>query len=263
MFEERIGSEIFEVSHKLLPSPDAASYRNHIHSYCELLLFISGKAVFNIDGQLFTPRPYDLFFIPAATYHYLAPEPGVPYENYVIDLSPELVTQEQYDRIFTPRGRLNISRDSELLRFFTRLDSYRERYTDADFSQCALYLIKELLVYCSYIPRLRQDTERESRRLVSSIIDYIADNLEEPLNAETVARHFYLSKSHIQNTFSKEMHIGLKQYILQKKVFAADSALRLGGSPGEVCKRYSFSDYTSFYRLYRRFFGRSPRRADI
>ncbi len=259
MFEETIGNEIYEVSHKLLPSPDASSFRNHIHSYCELLLFISGNATLNVDGQLFTPRPYDLFFIPKATYHYIAPQVDTPYENYVIDLAPELMTQEQYDGIFSPPRRLNIRQDGELCRFFTRLDLYRERYSDADFSQCALCLIKELLVYCSYIPRREQPTERPTRRLVSDIVEYVADNLESPLNADIIAKHFYLSKSYIQNVFAEEMRIGLKQYILRKKVFAAENDLRSGVSPGDVCKKYSFSDYTSFYRLYRRFFSGSPR----
>ena len=91
MFQRQIGSSVLEVSHKLMESPNQSVYFNHIHNHCEILLFIRGQADYNIDGQIFSPSPYDLLFIPAATYHYLIPTASVPYENYVIGIDPQTV----------------------------------------------------------------------------------------------------------------------------------------------------------------------------
>jgi len=65
MFQKKIGDSILEVSHKRIESPDKSVYFNHIHDYCEVLLFICGDADYIIDGQTFHPSPYDLIFIPS------------------------------------------------------------------------------------------------------------------------------------------------------------------------------------------------------
>ncbi|MBR2461156.1 MAG: helix-turn-helix domain-containing protein [Clostridia bacterium] len=261
MFEEKIGNMILEVSHKLIPSPSSSAYQNHIHNYCELLLFISGDADFNIDGQMYSPKPYDLFLIPEATYHYIIPRPNAPYENYVIDFSPVLMNPHHYQRVFTPPYKINIYSDSAFLNYFHLLDRYSEIYTPEDFRECALLLIREMLVYCSYQTKLYSEQELPDNRLVRLITDYISENITAQLNAEIIAKHFFLSKSYVQNVFSSCMHIGLKQYILQKKIFAAHSDLERGATPGEVCKKYHFNDYTGFYRLYKKLLGAPPKNA--
>ena len=55
------------------------------------------------------------------------------------------------------------------------------------------------------------------------------------------------------------MHIGLKKYIMQKKIYAAHADLSGGISPMDVCEKYAFGDYSIFYRLYKKTFETSPR----
>ena len=258
MFNERIGNTVYEVSHKKIQSPQSDTYQNHIHSFCEILLFISGDADFNIDGQLYHPKPYDLFLIPSGTYHYIMPKETAPYENYVIDFSPEIISEKHVERIFTPPYKLNIRSDNEFIYFFKRLDTYREKYSDEDFAECSLALIRELLIYCSYQPRIAL-SDTPHNKLVKSAVEYISENLTEPLNADIISKHLFVSSSYLQNTFSEVMHIGLKQYILQKKIYAARADMEKGTTPGEACKKYQFNDYTGFYRLYKKHFGSAPK----
>ena len=258
MFEKSIGNTVFEVSHKRIEHPQIDNYQNHIHNFCEALLFIGGDADFNIDGHIYRPKPYDLFLIPPGTYHYIIPSEAVPYENYVIDFASEIVSEKHYERIFTPPYRMNIRSDNEFIRYFTTLDKYSERYDEEDFSECTLSLIKQMLVYCSYQPKTHP-SDTPHNKLIRSVVEYVSENLTEPLNAERISKQFFISPSYLQNTFSSVMHIGLKQYILQKKIFAARADMEKGASPGEVCKKYQFNDYTGFYRLYKKHFGSAPK----
>ena len=258
MFYAEIGSAFPEVSHKRIEAPSRSVYFNHIHNHCEILLFVSGRVEYNIDGQIFRPEPHDLLFVPAATYHYLIPTATEPYENYVIGLDPALVEPEHYGRLFLPPRMLHIRQDPELMGFFTRLDLYHSRYRQADFSRCAQALIRELVVWCSYRAEELAVSPSGAVSHAEEIARYITEHLEEPLDAGRIARHFLLSKSYVQNLFSRDMHIGLKQYIMQKKIYAAHSALAAGESPSRVCERYGFGDYSSFYRLYKRTFAASP-----
>ncbi len=259
MFEVKAKAPVFEISHKYVESPTAAQYAQHTHACCELLLFVRGDANFNIDGILHHPKPYDLLIIPQATYHYFIPLSPQPYENYVLDFSPDLIPIEHRQKLFANPTILNIGDDAEFCRFFGLLDLYYNTYKPEDFALACRSLLRELLIFCSY--RLDSSTPVESMRnpLVETMLQLIAENLEKPLDAAFLAREMMLSKSYVQNVFSQEMHIGLKKYITQKKLFAAQADLASGMSAADVCAKYEFSDYSSFFRHYKQMMGVSPR----
>lgn len=259
MFFRNIEDKILEVSHKRIEHPSRSVYFNHIHNQCELLLFISGEAEYNVDGKIFKPSPYDLIFIPGGVYHYLIPTSHVPYENYVIGINPDTIPAKHYSKLFSPPFVISIQEDTELKSFFSRLDFYDESYSDEDFSLSTLALTRELITYLYYRKETLSSPQGSRLERIDSIIKYISKNLEEPLNADIIARHLLLSKSYVQNMFSQNMHIGLKEYIMQKKIYAARADIIAGMSPIEACEKYSFGDYSSFYRLYKKTFSRSPR----
>ena len=258
MFEKQIGKSIFEVSHKCIEHPRKSVYFNHIHNHCEILLFISGNAKYNIDGQFFSPSPYDMLFIPAATYHYLIPTSSARYENYVIGISQDIVGEEHYKKLFSHPLMINIKDDAEIKGFFTRLDLYEKIYSAEDFESCVNALIRELVTYCSYKKRELNCGKVGSSTYIEDIVKYVSDHIEEELDADRIAHHFLLSKSYVQNIFSKEMHIGLKKYVMQKKIYSAHSDISNGMRPIDACEKYNFGDYSSFYRLYKKTFSHSP-----
>lgn len=258
MFQKQIIPGIEEIAHKRIERPAREIYFNHLHNHFELLFFVSGEAKFNIDGQVFTPAPYDLLLIPAGTYHYLVPTEAVPYENYVIGFQPGLLAEEHCRRLFSPPLIINARDDDELRGYFTRLDYYAEQYGEQDFAACSQALVRELLTYCSYRKDALAVRVGAPPSHIDEIIAYINDNLEKPINAEHIAQKFLLSKSYVQNIFSQQMHIGLKKFIMQKKIHAARADLAAGMSPSMVCEKYSFCDYSTFYRLYKKTFDASP-----
>ncbi len=260
MFKERIQGGFHEVSHKRTETPDGASYNNHVHSYCEILLFICGNADFNIDGTIYSPSPYDLLLIPDTKYHYLIPKAGEPYENYVLGFEKDILTQAQYDSIFSTPYVINIRDNAELCGFFTRLDYYNENYSREDFEKCATYLIRELLVYLGYLHKNDSDSIPFRNKQVHDIISIIDGNITEKLSADIIAKKLFLSKSYVQNIFSQVMHIGLMQYINQKKIFLAASDIEKGMTPSQAAEKYGFGEYSSFYRCYKKVLGTSPKK---
>ncbi len=258
MFKQTIPEGFYEVSHKRVEQPDGAEYNNHVHSYCEILLFMCGNADFNIDGTIYSPRPYDLLLIPDTKYHYLIPKAGEPYENYVLGFEKDILTSSQYDSIFSTPYVINIRADHELCGFFKRLDFYYDNYSREDFERCASLLIRELLVFLSYMPKDAAYSVPFRNKQVHDIIGIIDSHITEKLNADIIAGKLFLSRSYVQNIFSQVMHIGLMQYINQKKIFCAASDIEKGMSPSLAAEKYSFGDYSSFYRAYRKVLGSSP-----
>lgn len=259
MFESKAPFPVYEISHKYVENPDPNSYARHMHNCCELLLFVCGDANYNIDGILYKPNPYDLLVIPRATYHYFIPVSPLPYENYVLDFDQCVMAPKHVEKVFSRPVIINIKDDKEFCRFFKRLDFYHETYSREDFRTCADALLRELLVFISYRMDKSVLLEPERPPLVDTVLRLIEDNLEKPMDADFVAQELRLSKSYIQNMFSQSMHIGLKQYIVQKKIFAAHEDMMNGMSAGDASVKYAFSDYSVFFRMYKRFLGYPPR----
>lgn len=259
MFQIAISDMIPEVSHKRIEHPTQNVYYNHIHNHCEILLFISGQADYNIDGQIYSPSPYDLLFIPAATYHYLIPTASIPYENYVIGIDPSCINSVHYNNLFTAPLMISIKEDPQLLQFFKQMDHDQRMYEPNDLEICTTCLIRQIITYCAYHKPELTSGSSGSLPYIDGIIQFINNNLELPLDADMIAHHFSLSKSYVQNLFTQKMHIGLKKYIMQKKIYAAHADLSRGNTPMEVCEKYAFGDYSIFYRLYCKTFETSPR----
>lgn len=263
MFETVGGAPIYELSHKYVEEPSESDYGRHMHNYCEILLFVRGDANYNVDGIVYKPKPYDLLIIPRATYHYVIPVSPMPYENYVLDFDGSLIPPVHYKRLFSKPWIINIKEDRELCRFFKNIDLYHATYSEEDFAYVAKAWLRELLVFCSYRIESSVIVETERPPLVETILRLIEENLERPLDADFLARELMLSKSYLQNIFSQSMHIGLKQYIMQKKIFAAHNDLLAGMSSGDVCAKYCFSDYSVFFRLYKKMMGYSPKQTKL
>lgn len=258
MFLANIGKDIYDISHMALAEPSEHLYYKHMHSYCELLLFVEGDMDFCIGGDYYHLQPYDLLLIPQGTYHYGSLRTAARYENYVIDFYDVLLPPETIQKLFSPPTVFNIGGDKLLLQYFRLLDTYHERYSKTDFLFCAECLVREILIYCCYTSRISSPVIRERSTLIQNILDYIDKHLEEKLDVEILAENLNLSRSHIQNVFSQSMQIGLKQYIMQKKIFAAHNDLINGYSATAAAGKYHFNDYSTFFRVYKKTFGTPP-----
>ncbi|EIW27601.1 helix-turn-helix transcriptional regulator, partial [Pelosinus fermentans] len=95
--------------------------------------------------------------------------------------------------------------------------------------------------------------------LYLNLCDYINNHLGENLSLDHLASFFYTSKYHISHVFKDNMGISLHQYILKKRLQASKNGILSGIPFGELYHQYGFSDYTSFYRAFKKEFGLSPK----
>ena len=254
-------SPIQTISHCLQEQPLEASFQKHFHENYELLLIINGDVHYNIDGACYRLNRYDLLLIPASTYHFLIPISNQPYESYVINISSNFVNSDRLRSLFSSPQILNIANDAVLIRIFQLFDHYYDIYTPVDFADASNHLLHELVLYVSYKTNIGiiAPPTPHCHPLISRITSYIANNLQSELSAETIAKQLNFSKSYVQNAFSAAMGIGIRQYINQKKIYAAHQDILRGLSPNAAASKYGYLDYSSFYRQYKKAFGHSPK----
>ena len=93
---------------------------------------------------------------------------------------------------------------------------------------------------------------------VIKCIDYINDNLFNELSIEKLSKELNVSPSTISHTFTKEMRISPYRYILQKRLVNAQNRIANGESATAVAIDCGFSDYSGFYKQYKKAFGITP-----
>lgn len=258
MFAEEMDNAIYSVSHLIDKQPKQKEYIVHSHNYSEILLFLGGDADYFVDGMQYRLKLYDLILIPRHTLHCLSLNSTAPYENYVIHFYDDLLFIKNRERLFRSPNIFNVENDHELLDCFRKLDVLYETYDKEDFHCCAQCLCQEIVTHCCYRERIPADNVKISNVLLPNVLQYIAAHLDGALSADLLAKEFNVSRSHLQNSFSAEMKMGLKQYIMQKKIIAAHNDMAEGLSAGDAAAKYGFGEYSTFYRLYRKIFGVSP-----
>ncbi len=246
---------------KTRPLESPEDYDRHFHESCEILLFIKGDVHYNVDGNSYPLKPYDVVLIPPSTYHFAIPMSNEDYENYVINIKQPFLDAEGMQDLFSPPYIINISGDKMLRRMFSLLDYYFETLSMEDFKRASEHMLCEILICLSY--KQKEEVEvnfaTEGDLLISKITAFISENLDKELNADIIAKHLNFSRSYVQNRFSEVMGIGLKQYINRKKIYAAHADIMKGMSPNHAAQKYCFSDYSGFFRHYKRILGVSPK----
>lgn len=243
------------------PLDNSWQYDRHFHESCEILLFIKGDAHYNVDGNSYALKPYDIVLIPSSTYHFLIPLSNEDYESYVINIKGAFIGRERMEKLFSPPYIINISGDGMLRRMFSLLDYYFENYSYDDFKEASEYLLSEIVICLGYKQKEEVEVNLASGGdlLISKITAYVSENLDRDLNADIIAKHLNFSRSYVQNRFSEVMGIGLKQYINKKKIYAAHTDIQNGLAPNEAAQKYCFDDYSCFYRQYKKILGISPK----
>ena len=79
------------------------------------------------------------------------------------------------------------------------------------------------------------------------------------IKAEDIANALFFSKSYIMHLLKSKLHIGVMQYVRNKKILLAHQKIKNGEKPTEVYLKCGFSNYPSFYRAYTAYFGNSPK----
>ena len=90
------------------------------------------------------------------------------------------------------------------------------------------------------------------------VVKYINSHLHELLTVEQIAKAFYLSRSQLNRLFHKRIGSSVYQYIQLKRLIEARLMLKAGRNPGDVARACGYTDYSCFYKAYRKYFGAAP-----
>lgn len=244
----------------------------HTHDYYEFYLFLEGDLDLEISGHARPLHPGDMVLVPpGVSHHALMHSSDRPYRRFVLWVSQEYASRllkESPDYVFLMQRAATSARcyyhfhEAEFSSIQSRLIRLLEEFHSNRYGRnAAVYLaLNDLLLYMNRIIYEREHpVVSGSGDLMQEITLFIDEHLTEDLSLDVLANHVCLSKYYIAHYFKDSLGISIHQYITKKRLQSCSEAIAAGSDITRTFDEYGFRDYSSFYRMFRKEYGMSPR----
>lgn len=260
--------ENFRLFH--LHSPGGANVEYHYHEFCKLLLLVSGRGGYVVDGQKYLLQPGDVVLIGSRSAHRPELEGDAPYERIIIYISPEFLQQsstsgcELLDLFSANHGHVLRLRERERKRVFALADALEKELSGAEYGReilsngALLRLLVEIGRDRNQEGTLNPNPVTPEDQRVVEWMQYLDRHLQEDLDMDVLAERFFISKFHMMRLFHQQTGFTIHTYLMQRRLLAARQLMEKGMRATEACYRCGFRSYSSFTRAYNKHFGTTP-----
>lgn len=244
--------------------------RFHFHEHCELFLPIASQGTLFVREDSFPFDENTLFFLGANSLHRSVAHSA--HHRFVLHLSQDTFqTFSTFQTDFSKLSRCAVEKTTlspealtETHRLFQHLlQQCNDGCFGSDLRQTTALL--DLLIYITpFFPLAQTDTPENNKdmqkdmRKIAPILDYIQENLAEPLNLDQISAHFYLSKHYLCRIFKSTTGFSVMEYIIHYRIAKARHLLQQGYSVQRAGELSGFSDNSHFIRTFGKLNGISP-----
>lgn len=260
--------ELLYYHHDLNLPPFSNHFGMHAHSIYEFLYIISGEGVISIEGIEYALTPHSLYILRPNELHFIKLKQTEKYERKVLHFYPQILESiDPLGSLTTPFLERNLGQENHY-----QLSDEEEHTVSYNFNRikeemngygkrlATTICLLELLSILN--ERKKKGAVRENTAptdlLLSEIIEYINRNLEKQLTIEHLCITFFLTPYQLNHKFQSAMSLSAKAYIKKKRMIHGNTLILQGIPAQEVALRCGYQDYSSFFRAYKKMFGKAP-----
>ena len=257
-FRIEFQNEALNFHHTLECHPSKNPYYRHNHPHYELYLLLEGEVDFVVEGKCYDLKAGMALLIPPLAYHFAKHvQPKAPYRRVAIHFERSCAMEGPQawlpsDTCVYPLNGIDFERD------LAWIGASVEQYTPQDTGLLVKMLLNRFLLHFKYGSALQQENGISANSTVNLILEFINERIREPLSTKRIAGELFLSPTYVSQIFSAHMKIGLMEYIKRKKVLLAGDLIASGTKPTAAAAQLGFAEYSTFFRLYKKYFGCPP-----
>jgi len=226
-----------------------------LHTYHEIFFFIDGDTEFVSEYGTQKLLPLTTLIIPKNTFHCFEVHcDEKEYQRCVLNFGSVF----ELDEIINIKLKhIFITKSKKIADIFIKMkDLEKSHLSQIEKELLIKAFFIEILVELEYEENYRFDSDISP--IASKIISYINQNIEKTLSVEELSSKLYISKSHLSHIFKKHLRIPLHKYILERRLILANTKIKNGIPAMQAATESGFSDYSGFYKQYKKMFGFAP-----
>ena len=238
----------------------------HAHTDMEIYYLIDGDVEYHVENSIYKPMPGDILIMrPGEVHTSLVTSPRA-YDRFNLRFSPELLKETLNGRLLRPF----LDRPAGVSNHYTAQELHSElikscfsrmftRDTGRDPMRAVTYLLPILQeIYDAWsirdIPK-----ENPATTLPARIIAYINQNLSGLESPQQICDAFYMSQAQLYRVFRAYAGTSVWDYVRAKRLHAAREQMLSGVAPAQAALENGFSDYSTFFRAYKKEFEHTPK----
>lgn len=257
-------SDNLYIHHTVTSNPDcnAFSFKSHSHNMYEIYYFLSGDAEYAVEGKIHSLTRGSLIVTEKGqTHNIIIKSSDIPYERIAILFTkPHLSKISSYLSKLTRHGNNLFSlTDKEQVWVEECVQIIKDYNADKeDFEKTAEAVIETILAKIEILSQNRPQVTFEKDDLVREIIKFINENIENDWSLDTLEKTLFRDKAYLNRRFKSVMGCGIWEYNLRKRIFSSQQQLYITRNISSAFANSGFNDYSSFYRKYKKYIGKSP-----
>lgn len=121
----------------------------------------------------------------------------------------------------------------------------------------------EYLIFLNRMVQIEEHISEENftvpNERLEKMLQFVAENLSEPLSLKQMEKEFFISKYHVTREFKKHTGFTFHQYVMKKKLLYSKQLLREYGNSSSVYSKCGFASYPHYLRAFKTEFGVTPK----
>ena len=243
----------------------------HSHDFYEMLFCrITGNVEYLVGAERYRIQTGDIIIVaPGISHRPLLEDQNAVYKRDVVWFSRAFV--ESISKMLPESLLAHSSRDVIFLQTANTKwdflgDLFRNGVKEADREKPGYegIVLGNTITILTQIARALEEgsakqQKAEKPELLERVMAYIEKNLSQKITLEETAHHFYVSVSTITQLFRQKMGTSFYRCVTQRRLIAAKALIGEGRSLEDVSRLVGFTDYSSFYRAFKKEYGITPR----
>lgn len=250
---------------------DPKSFPLHMHTLCELYVFVSGNADYIVESNRFHLQPGDVILTQPNEFHRVQLLSSGEYECFYMklpmdsfDVLPPKVKPLHcfLDRRFGEKNHLRMNEEDRirLLKICKLFIQEKDFPKESSRILCISYVFQLLALVNDAYNRSNDSNSKGAvlTPLMRDILNYVNDNLTTIKTSEQVAKAFLITPAYFSKMFCSTMGVTFVKYLRTKKITLAKIHLMKGTSVSDACYESGFSDYSYFIATFHKETGMTP-----
>ena len=233
--------------------------RPHYHDMYEILFIKEGNISYLTNDNVYPLRKNSLVFARPQQLHCIRVDRDTPYDRYDLLFAQETIPHSLLAKIPADLSIVSFETNPLAIQLFDKMDFYCGKLNGEQLARVLRSLIEEVIVnVLIYVQDTQNNPHIGKQPMTVQAMDYIAKNLLNLADVDTICRDLCISRSYLYQLFRNDLNTTPKHYITERKLNLARQEILLGAKVTSVYSQFGFTDYSTFFRAYKKHFGYPP-----